>query len=241
MARIRRHLDPHGQGAQVRQQLKREPAGWRRERLLAVKLGLDGQLDLEEIAAYLGRARSCIQGWLERFRRGGLEALLQPPTRGQGPASALPPELAQALGQKLAAGEFRRAADAQRWLLEEGGLCVKLTTVYKYLKKAGARLKVPRPCHEKKDRWAAEAFREALAVHLVGLDLPADRPVRFWVADLDALRPAARHAPGVEFAGHPARLPGLSPLRMGLCLWGGRSRRAGPRRVPLQPDGRPGV
>ena len=85
MARTRRHLDPYGHGAQALQQLKREPAGWRRERLLAVKLGLDGQLDLEEIAAHLGRARSCIQGWLERFRRGGLEALLEPPKRGQGP------------------------------------------------------------------------------------------------------------------------------------------------------------
>ena len=142
MARTRRDLEPHGPAAQGLQQLKREPAGWRRERLLAVKLGLEGQLDLEEIAAYLGRARSCIQGWLERFRRGGLDALLQPPKRGQGPASPLSPDLAQALGQKLAGGEFRRAADAQRWLLEEGGLCVKLTTVYKYLKKAGARLKV---------------------------------------------------------------------------------------------------
>jgi len=152
MARTRRNLDPHGQAAQVCQQLKREPAGWRRERLLAVKLGLGGQLDLEEIAAYLGRARSCIQGWLERFRHGGLEALLEPPKRGQGPASQLSPELAEALGQKLEAGDFRRAADAQRWLLEEGGLQVKLVTVYKYLKKAGARLKVPRPCHEKKDR-----------------------------------------------------------------------------------------
>ena len=183
MGRPRGNLDPRGQAAQVLQRLKREPAGWRRERLLAVKLGLDGQLDLEEMAASLGRARSCIQGWLDRFRRGGLDALLQPPRRGQGPASQLSPELAQALGQKLAAGEFRRAADAQRWLAEAGGLQVKLVTVYKYLKKAGARLKVPRPCHEKKDRWAAEAFREALAAHLVGLDLPADRPVRLWVAD----------------------------------------------------------
>ena len=120
---------------------------------------------------------------MERFRRGGLEALLQPPRRGPGPASRLSPELAQALGQKLAAGDFRRAADAQRWLREAGGLQVKLVTVYKYLKKAGARLKVPRPCHEKKDAWASEAFREALAVHLVALNLPPERPVRLWVAD----------------------------------------------------------
>jgi transposase len=183
MARTRRDLDPHGQAAQVLQRLKREPAGWRRERLLAVKLGLEGELGLEEIAAHLGRARSCIQGWLDRFRRGGLEALLQPPQRGQGPASQLSPELAQALGQKLAAGAFRRAADAQRWLLETGGLPVKLVTVYKYLKKAGARLKVPRPSHQKKDVWASEAFREALAAHLAALELPADWPVRLWVAD----------------------------------------------------------
>jgi hypothetical protein len=71
-----------------------------------------------------------------------LDALLQPPKRGQGPASALSPDLAQGLHQQLAAGAFRRAADAQRWLREEGGLPVKLVTVYKYLKKAGARLKV---------------------------------------------------------------------------------------------------
>ena len=183
MARIRRPLDPHGQGAQALQQLKREPAGWRRERLLAVKLGLEGELDLEEIAAHLGRARSCIQRWLELFRRGGLDALLQPPRRGKGPASQLTPELAEAFRQKVAAGAFRRAAEAHRWLVKEGGLRVGLATVYTYLKKVGARLKVARPCHQKKDVWAAEAFREALAVHLRGLQLPPERPVRLWVAD----------------------------------------------------------
>jgi transposase len=115
----------------VLERLKREPAGWRCERLLAVKLGLEGQLTLEEIAAHLGRARSCIQRWLERFRQDGLEGLLHRPEGGKGPASQLSPELAQALHQKLAAGELRRAADAQGWLLEAGGLCVKLATVYK--------------------------------------------------------------------------------------------------------------
>ena len=142
MARPRGNLDPHRQAAQVLQRLKREPAGWRRERLLAVKLGLEGQFTLEEIAAQLGRARSCVQRWLERFRAGGLDGLLHRPEGGKGPASALSPALAQALSQKLQAGQFRRAADAQRWLRETGGLSVKLATVYKYLKKAEARLKV---------------------------------------------------------------------------------------------------
>jgi hypothetical protein len=42
MARPRARLDTHGQAAEVAARLKGEPAGWRRERLLAVKFGLFG-------------------------------------------------------------------------------------------------------------------------------------------------------------------------------------------------------
>jgi transposase-like protein len=152
MARIRRPLDPHRQAAQVFQQLKREPAGWRRERLLAVKLGLEGQLNLEGIAAHLGRARSCIQRWLDLFRRGSLDALLQPPRRGKGPASQLTPALAEALRQKVAAGAFRRAADAHRWLVQAHGLRVGLATVYSYLKKSRRTAQSAAPLPPKKGR-----------------------------------------------------------------------------------------
>jgi transposase len=182
MSRTRRKLDARNESGPLQRRLKREPAGWRRERLLAVQLGLTGELTLEQIGAHLGRARSCIQRWLDRFRQGGLEALLSR-GQGKGPPSQLSPELAAALSVKLAAGEFRRAVDAQRWLTETGGRPVGLAAVYKYLKKAGARLKVPRPCHQKKDVWASKAFREALAVHLGALELPPERPVRLWVAD----------------------------------------------------------
>jgi DDE superfamily endonuclease/Winged helix-turn helix len=70
-----------------------------------------------------------------------------------------------------------------RALLDTHGIGVGLATVYKYLKKLGARLKVPRPCHEKHDPAAAEAFKASLAQTLSDLKLPADRPVRLWVAD----------------------------------------------------------
>jgi transposase len=82
MARPRGNLDRRAQAAQVLQRLRREPAGWRRERLLAVKLGLEGQLTLQELADQLGRARSCVQRWLERFRRDGLDGLLHRPQGG---------------------------------------------------------------------------------------------------------------------------------------------------------------
>jgi hypothetical protein len=47
----------------------------------------------------------------------------------------------------------------------------------------GARLKVPRPCHQKKDPVATEAFKTTLSRKLAALKLPAHRAVRLWVAD----------------------------------------------------------
>jgi hypothetical protein len=44
MARIRKPLDQHGQADQLLSLLKKEPAGWRRERLQAIKLGLENNL-----------------------------------------------------------------------------------------------------------------------------------------------------------------------------------------------------
>jgi hypothetical protein len=44
-------------------------------------------------------------------------------------------------------------------------------------------LKVPRPCHQKHDPGAAEAFKATLAQKLSDLKLPAGQPVRLWVAD----------------------------------------------------------
>jgi hypothetical protein len=51
MARTRRKRDERGEGQQLLERLR---AGWQRERLLAVKWGLEGELTLEEIAAQLG-------------------------------------------------------------------------------------------------------------------------------------------------------------------------------------------
>jgi putative transposase len=182
MARTRRTLDEQGQSEQLLERLHGQRAGWQRERLLAVKWGLEGELTLEEIAAQLGRARSSIQQWFDAFRRGGVEALLSL-KRGKGPPSRLTPEMAHALARKLQAGECRRAVDVHRWLVDTYGLTVRLASVYPYLKGLGARLKVPRPCHQKHDPTAAAAFKATLGQKLAALAVPAEAPVRLWVAD----------------------------------------------------------
>jgi transposase len=182
MARPRRKLDVLGQSEEVLIRLKKEPSGWRRERLLAVKLGLQGDKSLAEIAAAVGRARSVIQEWLESYRQRGIEGLLQK-RRGRGPPSELQPHMRRELLKKLARGKARRAADVQRWLEQRCGLRVTLTSIYRYLGKCAASLKVARPSHPQRSESAARTFQQTLARRLTMLKLPAGRPVRLWVAD----------------------------------------------------------
>lgn len=182
MARPRAKLDHAKEAAEVLRGIKREKAGWKRERLLAIRHGLEGRKSLAEIASACGRSRATIQTWFDAYRRGGVEELLTL-RRGKGPSSWLSPEIAEAFRKMVARGQWRRAADAQRWLQKEHGLEVALTTVYKYLGKSEARLKVPRPSHARKDEKAAETFKKELAARLKSLELEPSRPVRLWVVD----------------------------------------------------------
>ena len=58
MARPRKKLDTHGQGPEVLRLLKKTPAGWKRERLLAVKLGLENELGIREIAEQMAQFKA---------------------------------------------------------------------------------------------------------------------------------------------------------------------------------------
>jgi len=182
MARPRSKLDKKGQAQEVLDRLEKEPPGWRRERLLALKHGLEGELSLDEIGEAVGRARSCIQRWFDLYRSHGLKRLLSKEHAG-GVESALKASAAQEMVGKLKEGTWRRAADAQRWLKQEHKVEVALSTVYKYLGKCEARLKVPRPSHAKKDAVAAETFKSELAAKLRDLDIEKGRAVRIWAAD----------------------------------------------------------
>jgi transposase len=182
MGRPRTKLNQFGDAEEVARLLKEHPAGPMRERLIAVKLGLEGELGMEKIGEIVGHPRSLIQCWFNLFRDGGTQRLLEV-RRGNGPESLLSPQVATALREELAKGTWRRAEDGQRWLEKEHGLKVAMRTVYKYLGKCAARLKVPRPTHEKKDAQAAETFKNELAKKLDELKVEPAMPVRVWVAD----------------------------------------------------------
>jgi transposase len=184
MARPRKKLDLLGQAERVTTRLKSEPPGWRRECLLAVQLGLQGEQSLEQIATATGRSRSTIQAWFEAYRAGGIETLLKD---GRSDNAGAPAKLTDAAKSEMAAGlktgRWRTVPQLRAWLKTHHKIQMALSSLYNRLGKAGARLRVPRPSHVKKDPAAVQEFRETLLGKLIGLNLPKDRPVRLWVQD----------------------------------------------------------
>ena len=130
-------LDVHGEADAVLAQLSihREPS-WQRDRLRAVKLGLEGELELEEIATAVGRARSTIQNWFNRYRSEGVAGLLTK-GKGNGPEPKVSPEVAAQLRTKLEEGKWRTAEEARRWLAQEHKIEIKGNHIYIVLKKLG--------------------------------------------------------------------------------------------------------
>ena len=184
MARPRAKLDRCGEADLVTRRLNTEPPGAGRERLLAVQLGLAGELGLDRIAQAVGRSRASIQTWFHTYRQGGVDALLDDARRDNpGRPSELSGAALAELQKDLEAGRWRRVPQLQRWLAQTHDVKLALSSLYDRLGKGRARRRVPRKSHVKKDPAAGLEFRTALAAQLTALARPPDRPVRLWVRD----------------------------------------------------------
>ena len=162
-----------------------EPDGWRKRRLLAVKLAAKGEHTSGEVAELCGIARSHLFVWLKRVREEGLEALLarEKPGPREGTRRGVPPKVMKALVTRLEAHEFASAEQARRWLKEKHGIERRYGTVWSWLKKAKGVLRVPRPSHSRKDPDAAESFKSSVAEKLESLGIEAGSRVKVWFMD----------------------------------------------------------
>ena len=141
MARPREKLDLLKHGTSLQKQLKEEPPGWRRERLLAVQTGLAGGQSLARIAAAVGHARSIIRQWFGRFRKGGVELLLgDGRAEDPGAEGLLTGEARAQFGAGRGKAARLTAPQIRGWLAKEHGIRAALPTIYKWLGKADARL-----------------------------------------------------------------------------------------------------
>jgi transposase len=154
-----------------------------RDRVQAVQLATTGQHTHEEIAVLVGRARSTIQQWIDRYEAGGLGRLLEV-KKAPGQKSPLQEPVLQAQIQKgLQQGIWRTAGQLATWLEQTHGIRRAVNSLYYWLGKVGGALQVPRPAHVKQDPAARAEFRAHLLDKLQALPLPAGRPVKVWMAD----------------------------------------------------------
>jgi transposase len=171
--------------AKIDERYAQEPDGWRKRRLLAVKLAAKGAYTSREVAELCGIARTHLFVWLKLVRDRGLEALLERDKPGpkEGTRRGVKPEIMSALAERLRAHEFASAEQARRWLKKEHGLERPYSTVWGWLKKLHGVLRVPRPSHSKKDPHAAQAFKNAVAAKLEALGIEAGSRVKVWFMD----------------------------------------------------------
>ena len=185
MSRPRQPIDVHRHAALVLEKEPSESSAWKRQRLQAIRLAMEGRETYERIAEIVRCSAASLSKWIGWFRAEGIEGLLGHVNgAGGGKQPRFSPPQWERFRAEVAKGEWRTAWDAQRWLKKELGLEIALKEVYRHLGKLGARLKVGRRSHCKKDPEAEAAFREGgLEEKLGALEIPAGRVVRVWVSD----------------------------------------------------------
>ena len=163
----------------------REPDGWRKTRLLAIKLVAHGEMTSAQIADICGIARGYLFVWIKVVREQGLEALLEREKPGpqEGTCRGIKPEALQELKTKLEANEFVNVEQARRWLKITHCVDRPYATVWNWLKKFGGVLRVPRPSHSKKQPQAEQSFKEQLCEKLEALGIESGSEVKVWVMD----------------------------------------------------------
>lgn len=184
MGRPRKALDATADAKAVRARLKdKDLAGWQRQRLQAVQLGLGRARSLPEIAEEVGVSARTIGQWFDAFRAGGVNGLLERKAKGTGPASWLDAKTEAELKAELDKGQWRRAREVHAWLEQKLQRKLSVVVTYKYLGKCVARLKVPRPTHRKKDPAQVAAFRAELCDKLHQEQIALETSVHLWVSD----------------------------------------------------------
>lgn len=185
MAGVKLKLGVPEVAARIDEMHARERDGWRKTRLLAIKLAARGESTSAQIAELCGIARGHLFVWLKIVRERGLEALLErgKPGPQEGVCRGVDAAVITALRAKMEAHEFTTAEQARRWLKKHHQVDRPYISVWRWLKKSGGVLRVPRPSHSRKKPQAEQEFQEELGAKLEALGLEAGCKVKVWLMD----------------------------------------------------------
>lgn len=146
---------------ELRKRLQTAHNGLQKEKLQMLWWIKSGQVtQQQQIGKRLSKNNSTITRWLQKYRTGGLEALLQV-NKAPGAKRKLDDAVLQSLQQRLSSGEgFSSYGAIVEWLQQEHGQTVEYGTVHQWVRyRLGAKLKMPRPQSYKQDEVAVETFK----------------------------------------------------------------------------------
>ncbi len=150
---------PGDDEASLRAQYRREGRADVRLRLHGLWLVRTGRTT-REVAEVLGVEERSVQRWMAWYRAGGLTAVTGRHAGSQGAPSFLTVEQRAELGDEVATGRFRTAAEIRQWVQERWGVSYTESGMYALLRRLRCAPKVPRPIHEKTDQLAQARWKK---------------------------------------------------------------------------------
>lgn len=115
----------------------------------------------QQLSERLGRSSASITRWLQKYRQGGLAALLEVKTAPGAPAK-IQGQALEKLQQRLQSDEgFGSYGAIVEWLDQECGLTLKYDTVNRFVRqKLKVKLKVPRPVSSQQPPQVIAGFQQ---------------------------------------------------------------------------------
>ena len=103
------------------------------ERVQALYLFKIGQVrTVKDLAVMMGKHRITVQRWLQKYRQGGMPALLGEDRKSPGRKPTIPASALERLQQRLqSSARFKSYKEIQSWLKQECGIEASYPVVYK--------------------------------------------------------------------------------------------------------------
>jgi len=124
-------------------------AVWARERLLVVRLIAQHEMTSQQIAKVADVSCKSVFNYRDMVLREGVAGLLKRDWAG-GRTPVVCAAVAEKFVQRLEAGQFRQAKDAQAWIKKHTRKKISESGAPKILRRRGGKRKVPRRSHGKK-------------------------------------------------------------------------------------------
>ena len=142
------------------------------------------------LAVIVGRSETTVHSWLQVYREGGLEKLLETPPK-TGRKKKIDVETVAAIQKELSDSEgFNSYKEIQLWLYICLGHAISYSSIHRLVRyELNSKLKVPRPIHEKQEPGVIAVFKNYLPTLIEGLinefrgQTEDKRDIIYWCQD----------------------------------------------------------